>query len=397
MMKQGEQPKSSGERTGQLIVEQLFGALLEHERLSLDFTLDHLRAKAQLALVYGEHPSTPGFAEWLAQSSRATLPSSYARLPADSRLRLGFNLGPDVVSFLVDELGGGLDDDWIVPPADHRQLLDSLRGILPADGRASFALGMDVPAALEALDSPAVQLADAADKPLRPAAIAQLQAALGGWFVIGLEEPPARYLAAVKHAYRINQRQWPSRPGHEEKNKRSSSDLVSLSGAPRGLPRDTLHLVSQERPARKYVPPEDGSAPVILPYDEHILLVPDQPRVWIVGARSEALAVQRAQSLLNPPAGDGAAVAPPGVLTAAMQVALFGLLDVHHDSKSERIAARRLLAAVDRSPGRAQLPVPLDLQVQARKDAPGFVLRVDSSLQLDELLAEGFALMPQGD
>lgn len=397
LMKLGEQPKTSGERTGQRIVEQLFGAMLEHERLSLDLTLDQLRATAQLDLVYGEHPSTPGFAEWLAQSSRAALPSSYARLPSDSRLSLGFNLGPAVVSFLVDEFSSGTDEDWIVPPADRRQLLDALRGILPADGRASFAMGMDVPAALEALDNPAVQLADAADKPLRPPAIAQLQAALGGWWVIGVEEPPARYLAAVKRAYQVNQRKWPTRPGHEEQNKRSTSDLVSLSGAPRGLPRDTLHLISQERPARKYAPPADGSAPVILPYDEHILIVPDDQRVWIVCARSETLAVKRAQALLGSPASRAAASAPPGVLKAAMQVALFGLSELHHDSKGERKAARTMLAAIDRSPDRAQLPVPLDLQVQSRQDAPGFVLRVSSSLRLDELLAEGFALMPQGD
>jgi hypothetical protein len=80
-----------------------------------------------------------------------------------------------------------------------------------------------------------------------------------------------------------------------------------------------------------------------------------------------------------------------------MQVALFGVSDVHGDSKSERNAARRVLAAIDRAPGRAQLPVPLLVQVQPRQDAPGFVLRFESSVQVDELVAQSFSLVPQGD
>jgi hypothetical protein len=396
-LKQTEKARSSAEHTGEQIVERLFGALLEHDRLALDLKLDNLRAQAQLELVYGEHPSTPGFAEWLTQSSRATLPPSYARLPADSRLNLGFNLGPNVVSFLMDEIERSIDEDTLTPPTEKREMLESLRGIFPPDGRASLAMGMDVPAALEALDNPAVQLADDADKPLRSAAVAQLQAALGGWVVIGVDEPPARYLAAAKRAYRAGKLKWRDRPGREQKNKRSDSDFVSLSGAPRGLPRDTLHIVSAVRPNRKYVPPADGSAPAILPYDEHMLLVPDEQRVWIVYARSEALAVKQAQALLSSSASREGAKAPNGVLAAALQVALFGVSEVHGDSKSERKAARRVLAAIDRAPGRAQLPVPLLMQVLPRQDAPGFVMRLESSAQLDELIAQGFALVPQGD
>jgi len=212
-----------------------------------------------------------------------------------------------------------------------------------------------------------------------------------------VDEPPARYLAAAKRAYRAGKLKWRDRPGREQKNKRSDSDFVSLSGAPRGLPRDTLHIVSAVRPNRKYVPPADGSAPAILPYDEHMLLVPDEQRVWIVYARSEALAVKQAQALLSSRASREAAKVPNGVLAAALQVALFGVSEIHGDSKSERKAARRVLAAIDRAPGRAQLPVPLLMQVLPRQDAPGFVMRFESSAQLDELIAQGFALVPQGD
>jgi hypothetical protein len=214
--------------------------------------------------------------------------------------------------------------------------------------------------------------------------------------VIGVDEPPARYLAAAKRAYRAGKLKWRERLGHEQKNKRSSSDFVSLSGAPRGLPRETLHIVSAVRPYPKYAPPADGSAPVMLPYDEHMLLVPDEQRVWIVYGRSEAVAVKQAQALLSG-TSLGATQTSSGVFAAAMQVAVFVLSKVHGDSKLERIAARRVLAAIDRAPGRAKLQVPLGLQVLARQDAPGYVLRLDSSAQLDELIAEGFALMPKGD
>ncbi len=394
---QGEKAKSSAERSGEQLAKQLFGALFEHDRLTLDVTVDNLRAQAQLELVYGEHLSSPGFAEWLAQSAKATLPSSYARLPSDSQLSVGLNLGATVVPFLLGEFERSIDEETLTPPAQKRELLEALRGIFPVDGRASFAMGMDVSAALAALDSPAVQLADDADKPLRPAAVAQLQAALGGWVVIGLEEPPARYLAAAKRAYRVGKLKSPDRPGREEKNRRSDSNLVSQSGAPRGLPRDTLHFVDAVRPSRKYVPPADGSAPPILPYDGHILLVPDEQRVWIVYARSEAVAVKQAQALLGSRTSREGAKVPNGMLAAALQIALLGVPDVHADSKSERKAARRLLAAIDRAPGRAQLPVPLLVQVLPRQDAPGFVMRLESSAQLDELLAQGIALVPQPD
>lgn len=396
VVNQGEKATSSAERTGEQLAQQLFGALFEHDRLALDLTLSNLRARAQLELVYGEHLSTPGFAEWLAQSAKATLPPSYARLPSDGRLNVGFNLGPPLVSFLLEELERSFNEETLTPPAQTREFIEALRGVLPADGRASFAIGMDVPAALEALNNPAVQLADDADKPLRAAAVAQLQAALGGWVVVGLDEPPARYLAAAKRAYRAGKLKSRDRPGHEEKNRRSDSKL-SQSGAPRGLPLDTLHFVNAVRPSRKYVPPSDGSAPPILPYDAHILIVPDEPRVWIVYARSEAVAVKQAQALLSPSAGRETTQVTSGMLAAAMQVALFGVSDVHGDSKSERNAARRVLAAIDRAPGRAQLPVPLLVQVQPRQDAPGFVLRFESSVQVDELVAQSFSLVPQGD
>jgi hypothetical protein len=386
-----------GRNAGQDIVRGMFGALLEHERLRLDLSLHDLRAEAELDLDFPRQCRTPGLATWLEQSEKAPLPSGLARLTPDHQLTIGTNLGPGVMSAILTAFGHDLDESTITSDAQRREVLESLQGVLPQDGRMTFAMGMDIPAALQALDGPAVQLADDADKPLAPAAVQELQAALGGWFVIGMDEPPARYLAAVKRAYRVGRQKSKTRPGHEEKNRRSTSELVRLSGAPRGLPKDTLHVVSQERPERKYEPPADGSSPPLLPYDEHLLVVPDGPRVWIVVARNEAVAVKQAQALLARSASQASQNQAPGVLSATMQVALFGVSDVSFDSKAQRAAARKLLGHLNSAPEQARLAVPLGVQVLPREDGAGFRLHFRSAAALDQLLGQAIALMPETD
>jgi hypothetical protein len=391
-------PKSTSQRAGQQVAVDLFDTLLDHDRLSLDVSFSNLRAELQLELSYGAAPSVVGLAQWLERSSRTELPASYARLPTDSMLRLGASLGPNIGDRVLAELEASIDTETLTSAAEKKEMLASLRDILPREGRFSFAMGMDVPAALAALDSPAVRLADDADKPLGPAAMREMQGALGGWTVIGVEEQPARYLAAVKRMYRTRNLRWHARPGYEERNRRSSSELVSLTGAPRGLPRDTLHIVSAERPDRKYTPPADGSKPASLPFDLHVLVVPDGGRVWVVCARSEAVALQRARALLAPaPPLGTATIEAPAVFAASAQLALFALAELDGDSKAQREAARRTLSAVNRAPARGQGSLPVSLQVLPRQDAPGWRLRLRSSAQVDELLAQGIALFPTSE
>lgn len=392
--KVGSTSQNPGSRAGEELVSDTFAALLGHERLRLDVSLKGLLAEAQLDLDYARGTPSSSFSSWLEQSSKAELPSGFARLPADNQLTLGMSLGSAVVQEILRAIDHDIDEETITSEAQKRELLESIHGILPQDGRLTFALGVDVPAAMQALESPAVRLADDADKPLAPAAVRELQAALGGWFVIGVEEPPARYLTAVKRAYKVGKQTSKTRPGHEPKNRRSSSELTRLSGAPAGLPRDSLHIVSQERPDKKYEPPTDGSSPPMLPYDEHILVVPDGARVWVVVARSEAVALKQAQALLAQSASMKSQVADPGVMSAAMQVAFVVLSDVDYDSKIQRAAARKLLSQLNSAPQQARLAVPLDLRVLPREDSAGFRLHFSSSVQLDQLLGQAIALMP---
>jgi hypothetical protein len=379
-------------RAGRQMALGLFQGLFEHDRLMLDVSLDQLHADAALDLAFGDTLKSASFGAWLAQSSKATLPPSYSRLPADSSLALGMNLGPGVTDFILEQVEHGIDEETLASPAEKREALESLRGVLPSDGRLSLAFNLDVAAALEALNSPAIRLADDAERPLSAASVQELQAASSGVLVLGVEEQPARYLAAVRRAYRIGRKPSKTRPGHEEKNPRSHSELTQLSGAPAGLPRDTLHLVSSVRPERKYVPPADDSAPPMLPYDEHFLIVPDGDHVWLVYARSLALAVAQAKALLAPAAKVTGAVPEAAVLAASAQLALFGFGDAHFDSKTERASARRKLSGVNLAPGQARLPLPLTIRVVPRQDAPGWWLRLHSHVQLDQLLAQVMSL-----
>jgi hypothetical protein len=389
-------------RGGRHLAQSLFDPLLAHERLSLDFSLNQLKAQLEVDLTYAELPNAPAFSQWLGHSSKAMLPPGYARLPPDSGLALGLSLGSGLAPFIVEQLAETMEEETLATPAERQEQLESLRGVLPRDGRISLGIGMEVPALLDALDSPAVHLADAADRPLGAIAVRQLQAAAGGWVIIGFEEQPAPFLEAVRRMYRTGRTKTKRRPGHEEKNPRSHSHLARLSGAPRGLPQQTLHIVNEVRPARAYTAPVDGTSPPILPYDEHYLVVPDGERVWIIVTRSEALGVEQARGLLARSAAARAASPPSAsdsvaVLASATQLAFFGLADLDVDSKTERAAARRRLAGINRAPGQARLQVPLIVQVLPRKDAPGYHLHLRSSAQLDELFAQVTGLIPQAD
>jgi hypothetical protein len=316
-------------------------------------------------------------------------------LPPDSDLALGFGgLGKPTSRALLgvglDRFMSSLDDALIIALKAREEMTAALLGALPEDARFSLAVGRDRAAAARVLDSDQLISADKAGKKLPAALASELQAALWGWSVVGLEVTPATYLPAIERLFKASQLPAPERPGVAEQDNARERSLLKRGATPPGLPRGTLHFIDQVRPRANYRPPADGSAPPVLGHDAHILVVPDVERVWIVLARSQALVVERARAVLR-----GAAPAPAAASSAAlgalsMNVDYLAGSDLDWDTERERMLARHLLQLTRDFPygGKSRLPIWLDVVPRARAGA-GWHLQLRTELTpnaLEELV-----------
>ena len=281
-----------------------------------------------------------------------------------------------------------LDDTLIITPKAREEMIAALRGILPEDTRFSLAIGRDRAAAARVLDSDQLISADRAGQKLPAPLARELQAALWGWCVIGLEVTPATYLPAIERLFKASQLPAPERPGVAEQDNARERSLLKRGATPPGLPRGSLHFIDQVRPRAKYRPPPDGRAPPVLGHDGHILVVPDAGRVWIVLARSQALVVERAQQVLR---GAAPAAVVPSLGALSMNVDYLAGGDLDWDTERERTMARHQLQLTRDFPygGRSRLPFWLEVVPRAHPGA-GWHIRVRTELTpqaLEELIA----------
>jgi hypothetical protein len=327
----------AGEKLGRQAGLAMVRTLVAHEQLRLDVHVGKQGIELQLDIDFPESPQTAGLQRWALDLGSKRVPASFGLLPGDSGVALSFvGLGKETTSSFLQLLQSALISDmaqeFVLSAKQVHELNEAFIGIVPADAHFSVAAGADVDAIDSVLHGDAVRGADAHWRPLTAGAIKDLQEALGGWVTIGLDVSPKEYLPAVERMLRANAMGMRRRPGMPKKdNEREDSHLKQRPLSVRGLPSGTLHVVDSVRPAKTYRPPLDGSEPPILPFDRHWLVVPEGQRVWIVGARSEALAGARALSVLR-----------GGSRLAAR-------------SELQQLAERPLLAAVSFSPAGARL------------------------------------------
>ena len=241
--------------------------------------------------------------------------------------------------------------------------------------------------------------ADEAERALPPAAIRLLNEALGGWCTFGIDTAPEAYLAAAQRAFRADKIKAPRRAPALN---RKSSTSVKVGPFLAGLPAKTLHYISQTRPDPKYQPEGVYSPPPVLPYDMHVLLVPDAERVWIVTSRSEKLAVARAKALLAPsPALSwpelGKLAGQPGLGFFAVDFVAFDALNVEWDSLAQRKLARGKLQSSIITSGKARDLVPFWLDVVPRRGEPGHTLRLRTEFPLLRVLGDLAVDLPMHD
>jgi hypothetical protein len=383
---------SESEQLGADMARAALSGFAQHQALSLDVSLTDGKVLATLDLAFPSQPGSALFEAWLGGHQAEQLPASFAKLPPDSDLALGFSgLGTSTTQSLL-EVGlerfmSSLDDTLIIAPQAREQMLAALRGALPEDARFSLAVGRDRTTAARVLDSDQLISADKAGKKLPAALASELQAAMWGWSVIGVEIAPAKYLPAIERLFKASQLPAPERPGVADQGNARERSLLKRAATPPGLPRGSLHFIDQVRPRAKYRAPADGSAPPVLGHDGHILIVPDAERVWIVLARSQALAVARAQQVLRAAAPE----AGQSLGALSMNVGYLAGGDLDWDTERERTLARQLLQLARDLPygGKSRLPIWLDVVPRVRAGA-GWHLQLRTELTpqaMEELLA----------
>jgi hypothetical protein len=290
-----------GEQVGLAIVETL-GA---HEQVSLDIRLGAAGAELRMDVAFPESSATTELQHWAISRAGTRLPASFGLLPNDSGMAFSFaGLGKETTRSLsqlvLDEITRDMAQEFVLSAKEIRELSEAFIGVVPEDAHFSVAAGADADAIEGALMGDPVRQADAVQRTLSPGAIKELQAALGGWLVIGLDVSPKDYFPALDRMLRADAMPMRRRPGMPRKDsEREDSHTKRAPLTTRGLPSGTLHFVNSVRPAKTFRPPVDGSEPPILPYDAHWLVVPDGQRVWIVIARSEALAGARALATMH--------------------------------------------------------------------------------------------------
>jgi hypothetical protein len=401
--------QTGSEKLGAEIGLAIIEAVGAHERIGLDIRLGAAGAEATLDVAFPESPATAGLQQWARSAHERRLPDGFALLPADNDFALSFTgLGRETMrSFApiaLDRLVQEMAQEFVLSTQQLNELKASFAGVLPSDAHFSVAVGSDVDAIEKVLNDDTLRQADEAGRPLAPASIKALQAALAGWVTVVFEQPPKDYLPAVERMLRADAMPMRRRPGMPRKDsEREDTTMRKQPVTTRGLPPGTLHIVEQVRPAKTYRPPVDGSEPPILPYDTHWLVMPDGQRVWAVGARNEATAGRQALLALQSSSRLGPQVraATERPLLGAWSYSLSGmrLQGLDWDSVAERRAARQQFRRYGKQLRGAKTPMLMTLEVAAplANGAHGFGFRAQlhiSQAVITELVDTSMPTMP---
>ena len=387
---------SMGDQGDRRVTELLtsgFAALLEHQRLTFDFSLDGPRANAGLAFVYEQQSQSPRFEKWLAYSAQGSLPPSFARLSSHSGMTIGAHgFGSELVSFLLEEMMAVMDETTFIKPKDAAEARAIMKELVPTGGRITVGFGYDTEAALSVLNA-GIKLTDEREDPPNAADAKALQAAMAGWVVIGIDAPPSSYLPALKRLYASRNMPAPSKDPKADRRYPSHTRWRALP-VPAGMPAGTQHYLAETRKNPKY---QDGYTALELEYDENILAVPDTDRVWIVIARSKDGAVRRARALLADKPAElpkPAPEHPAGAFFFDMASMVQAGLD--WDSRLQRETARHELGAVLRAPKRGKVQTPIWFDVVPHAGG-GYSLRAQTQVNLEEWLVDLVAVTAAAD
>ncbi len=374
-------------RSGAELGRKWTATVLGGERIGFDLTLADRSIELAIDLGF-RSVEEPMFASFLAAAATAgPLPRAYSALPDDSHLR-GALAGLEAATgrALRDEgvlqMLAALEEDLVVTSVQHGELQRATMGVVPERLRGVFAVGQDLDAAHRLLA-----------RPNQPGnASKELEQALAGWMVLGVEAEPNVYLPAVREFVRVANYRFPEKaavasganlngPILPPPSRRTDSTLKQRA-VPKGLPAGTMHLVDEVRPNPLYKPVGPDALPPVRPYDRHIFVVPDTGVVWVVAARKEAEALSRATQLLEKSAASAAQAPSGAVLLAELSLAGVIAQTVDVETRSQRERARATFRRLSQLPAGGRTGIPLWLRVVAEPSSSGkgYVMRAVGQL-----------------
>lgn len=334
---------------------------------------------------------------WLGQD-RSPPVDTFARLPRDADLSFAFAgiehaAAERLLHQAARELAPALEERYELSAEYKEQLKSALAALIPNPSRFVLAVGRDEDE-VRKLDA-RLREQEARGKPPQAKDVSALENELEGWVVIGLETDPARYIAALREAYRVTSVDPPARPAPAKSDgspsaappakDRESSRITIVASVPKGLPAGTLYWQRSVRPTDVAAAQE---RPRAQSYDQHFLAVPDESRLWIVGARTLPLAVQRARAQLAATAATGRsdalelAAASTAPLLGFGKVSVARLFTTRVDTEPGDAlgGVRRRLALVDTLPNRGATTLPFWITLQSPGESTPHAFRLQTRL-----------------
>jgi len=363
---QADGTKSASERAGEKLgQDEAFAMFNAMQSLSFDVTLKQSSIEVSEQL---ELSGVNGFLTSLIAGRTGPhplVPSAFWSLPADSdfafygegidehALREAWRkLAPQLYALAVDEKAA--------KPGQTAEFSRLVEEAFLHAGSWELAFGDDLSASAALVDDAASKLKAkppkmGAHEP--PIELARANQKIPAWALIGVEIGDRDEIAAIRAVITAGDKLPTLKDSGSESEQRShEKSREQPLKHPGKLPKNSVHVVFETVPNKKYVP-KDGHAPA-LPLTQHLVAVQQNGQLWAAISNDEDLAVKRLGQILSPDAAQSVGAdaelkslslpqpAALGYLTIAGAVGFFLSLD----TPDELTSAQKSLSAVLSSP-----------------------------------------------
>lgn len=393
--------ESSAENLGGRFVESIVAGI---RSLITELDIGKSGVEGSLEFTFKGSGVASNLASWFGPERARAVPDAFFKVPEDSELALIFagvehRTGEAPMRAFLREFLDAVWADVEITEQERQDYESATFAVLPNDGRSVLAFGHDIERARELGER--VEAAESRGKKPNALELARLDEALAGWALIGVEADPARFLEELRRALELYQKPAPpkKKPGTQgasggaDDPKLTRSKVKIAPKTPADLPKGSLHAVDEIRPNPDYRPPPDGSKPVPIPHDVHIVAVPDGSVVWISIARDEKVAVARARAQLATKRGGSGLNAElrrrfgnRTVMSASLTFGGLNTLELDGETPASRSDSSVVLARLLALPNRGRTPIPAWVDVTRVGAGDAWSVKVQSNVSLPALL-----------
>jgi hypothetical protein len=212
---------------------------------------------------------------------------------------------------------------------------------------------------------------------------AKARAALQGWVIAGVDEPPQKWIDGVRTLVTLDNVKTAAKPKQAEDLPRESTKLVLTPMlASLGLPAGTLHVECRATPSAAWLAAQKksvGHETPALAHTTHVFVVPDGAMTWFAVSENPVLAATQAIATLAIGGRSGQLRARRdldglrGETTSAggfLSIAETAMLKVGGGSDDELRSARGVLEGLTSLTSGGMTPVPISVVSTAKPGGP---------------------------